>query len=326
MSIRIMSDVFARYPAGGGELLLALALADHAHDDGTRIFPRVAELASKTRQGERTVRYQLRAMQDSGWLIRCNAGDGGRGRSVLYRINPAWVKGADFAAFAPRFGGVGDVARGGVDEASGDGQSGCGDDVVDAGDAQPWQRANGDSGPIDWPINPALTAAGFIQNNKHETLQSEALNPAIAVAGAIEPSIEPSLIPPNPLKGEKGLDDVGRHRRSARKPSRPVIGLKAYIEQCRAEERKPIPPDAAVFVYADAVGIDRDVMRLHWLEFKERQLDSEKRQKDWPKTFLNSVKSNWYGLWVLRPDGGCDLSTKGLQAKAWHASKVEGQR
>jgi len=39
--------VFERYPGGGGELLLALALADNAHDDGTRIFPSVATLSKR---------------------------------------------------------------------------------------------------------------------------------------------------------------------------------------------------------------------------------------------------------------------------------------
>ena len=33
MSVRIMSKVWELYPNGGGEMLLALALADHAHDD-----------------------------------------------------------------------------------------------------------------------------------------------------------------------------------------------------------------------------------------------------------------------------------------------------
>ena len=34
MSVKVMTAVFERYPNGGGEMLLALALADHASDDG----------------------------------------------------------------------------------------------------------------------------------------------------------------------------------------------------------------------------------------------------------------------------------------------------
>lgn len=104
MSARMTGMVFDRYHAGGGEMLLALALADHAHDDGTHIFPSVARLAAKTRQSERTIQYQLRAMQASGWLVLVNFGTGGRltghglaGRPREYRINPDWIKGANFA-------------------------------------------------------------------------------------------------------------------------------------------------------------------------------------------------------------------------------------
>lgn len=99
--------VFDRYPKGGGEMLLALALADHAHDDGTHIFPSIARLAEKTRQSERSVQYQLRRMEQSGWLVLVNAGIGGRrsgfgegGRTRQYRINPEWMKGAEIAPFA----------------------------------------------------------------------------------------------------------------------------------------------------------------------------------------------------------------------------------
>ncbi|WP_139319699.1 helix-turn-helix domain-containing protein [Stenotrophomonas sp. TD3] len=95
--------VFERYPCGGGELLLALALADHAHDDGTHIFPSVAKLAVKSRQSERSVQYQLRKMERIGWLeVVCEGGgrlkgykSGGRPRE--YRISPYWIEGGALA-------------------------------------------------------------------------------------------------------------------------------------------------------------------------------------------------------------------------------------
>ena len=46
MSIGVMNKVFQRYPNGGGEMLLALALADHADDYGTSIYPSVKKLAA----------------------------------------------------------------------------------------------------------------------------------------------------------------------------------------------------------------------------------------------------------------------------------------
>jgi len=97
MSVKVMTAVFERYPNGGGEMILALALADHAHDDGSKVFPFVKSLAEKTRQSVRAVQYQLRRMEDAGWLILVSAGNGGRGQPNEYQINPEWLKGADFA-------------------------------------------------------------------------------------------------------------------------------------------------------------------------------------------------------------------------------------
>lgn len=99
MSIKVMNAVFGRYPNGGGEMLLALALADHASDDGTRVYPSIKALAEKTRQSERSVQYQLRRMQESGWLILVNAGNGGRSMHSEYRISLDWIKGAEIALF-----------------------------------------------------------------------------------------------------------------------------------------------------------------------------------------------------------------------------------
>lgn len=86
-----MSLVWEFYPAGGGELLTALAYADHAHDDGRGVRPSVAYVARKTRQSERTVQRYLTHMRETGWLVTVRHGAGGRGRATEYRINPLWI-------------------------------------------------------------------------------------------------------------------------------------------------------------------------------------------------------------------------------------------
>lgn len=95
MSVKVMTAVFERYPVGGGEMILAMALADHADDDGCKVFPSIEHLMIKTRQSRRTVQYQLRRMEESGWLILVNSGHGGRGQSREYRINLDWIKGGE---------------------------------------------------------------------------------------------------------------------------------------------------------------------------------------------------------------------------------------
>lgn len=95
-----MSLVWEHYPTGGGELLSALAYADHAHDDGTGIRPSVAYMARKTRQSERTIQMHLSAMKRIGWLLTVRYATGGAGRVTEYRVNPAWISNpAEFSPF-----------------------------------------------------------------------------------------------------------------------------------------------------------------------------------------------------------------------------------
>ncbi|MDF3821964.1 hypothetical protein P3G55_18815 [Leptospira sp. 96542] len=100
MSVKLMGMVWDRYPVGGGEMNLALKLADHAHDDGTHIFPGVPSLAKATRQTTRGVEKQLARMVACGWLIPVKNQRGGRGVSVEYRISPAWIKGEPCSGFS----------------------------------------------------------------------------------------------------------------------------------------------------------------------------------------------------------------------------------
>lgn len=86
MSVRVMSLVWERYPAGGSELLLMLALADFASDDGDRIYPSVATLSKKVRQSERNVQRLLRKLVKSGLLEIVGNEHGGKGLATRYHI------------------------------------------------------------------------------------------------------------------------------------------------------------------------------------------------------------------------------------------------
>lgn len=100
MSIKLMDKVFDRYPVGGGEMILALKLADHAHDDGTHIFPGIPLLMEKTRLPERTVQRYLQNMQRRGWLIKVFSSKGGKGNATEYQISSDWINGAKLAPVA----------------------------------------------------------------------------------------------------------------------------------------------------------------------------------------------------------------------------------
>lgn len=97
-----MDLVWRRLCCGGGELLLALAIADFANDDGRSIFPSVETLSAKTRQARRTVQRQLAMFRECDWLLVEGSGRGGRRMTTRYAINPDWIRGANLARFPDR--------------------------------------------------------------------------------------------------------------------------------------------------------------------------------------------------------------------------------
>jgi hypothetical protein len=95
VSIEVMTMVFRRYPRGGNERLLALALADQAKVDGTKIFPAVATLAVMSAQSERSVQRLIHEMLGTGWLQLVHRSTGRRGDTNEYRISPEWIAGGE---------------------------------------------------------------------------------------------------------------------------------------------------------------------------------------------------------------------------------------
>lgn len=67
--------------------VLALALADHADDDGTGIFPSVARLAKKSEISRRTVQRMLRDFEESGLLVVVSEGGAKRGDTREWRFD-----------------------------------------------------------------------------------------------------------------------------------------------------------------------------------------------------------------------------------------------
>jgi hypothetical protein len=95
MSIACMSRVWKHSKAKGSELLVLLAIADFAHDDGSNAFPSVPTLAAKSRLSVRAVQFVLRKLEAIGELEIIEKG--GRNGSNLYRV----LIGEDGAKISP---------------------------------------------------------------------------------------------------------------------------------------------------------------------------------------------------------------------------------
>jgi len=83
MSIKIMDRVWRISSCEGSQLLLLLALADHANDEGV-CWPGIPSLARKTRITERYARMLLRKLEASGEIYVALAA--GRGNTNMYLI------------------------------------------------------------------------------------------------------------------------------------------------------------------------------------------------------------------------------------------------
>ena len=78
MSIQATSWVWNNSSHKGGPLLVLLAIADHAHDDGSGAHPSIDTLAFKSRLSTRQVKRVLNELVESGELvIEPNAGPRG---------------------------------------------------------------------------------------------------------------------------------------------------------------------------------------------------------------------------------------------------------
>lgn len=144
------------------------------------------------------------------------------------------------------------------------------------------------------------------ETNPEKTQSVSENNPSITLTNNQEPI---NKTPHTPQGGEPP---------DCKKESR-AISLKAYLDDCKAEGKKPIPEDDAVFVYAEDTGIPQDFLRLQWCEFKDRYtLPNAKRYKAWPIVFGKSVRGNWFRLWYLDGNGKYTLTTQGQQAQKLH--------
>jgi len=87
MSVKIMSQVW-ELDIDHSEMIVLLAMADHADDDGQNCYPSNAYLAWKTGYSDRQVRRVLRTLESTGIITRVAHEEGGRGLATEYRLNP----------------------------------------------------------------------------------------------------------------------------------------------------------------------------------------------------------------------------------------------
>lgn len=89
MSGLLQGLVFKHANVGQSTLLVFLAMADIADDDGTKIFPSVKKLAIKTRSSERNVKRCIKELEDTRRIKRVAEANGRTGIYAEWEIDVA---------------------------------------------------------------------------------------------------------------------------------------------------------------------------------------------------------------------------------------------
>jgi hypothetical protein len=298
-----------------------ISLADQANDQGF-CWPKVETIAIRTCLCERTVRNAIRWLEEAG-LLRVGMGemrsnvytltlDGVRPGAPTGTATTPITRGAS-SLNAPRNKAAPHAPFAGAQTASSDPST----QVRPAPHAaQPAAHAGqtasrAGQGPCEDLFDQA-SAAGQPAPHAPQPAPHAGQTGTTCPLTVIEPIQE--LYPQPPEGAEDPRQDDGEDTKASR--HKPLVSLATFLAVCKAAGQKPIPEDHPVFGYCDLVGIDRDILLLHWREFKARRTAQGKRQRDWRQTFFNSVRDNWYRLWYLKAGEAAQLTTQGLQAQA----------
>lgn len=100
--------------------------------------------------------------------------------------------------------------------------------------------------------------------------------------------------------------------------------IEDYIKNRKSLGKSAIPDNDPIHRYAEDAGIPIEFLHLCWTEFKIRNAETGKKQKSWPQTFRNCVRSNWYKLWWIDDQGTYQLTTSGRQAMTARRESANG--
>lgn len=114
----------------------------------------------------------------------------------------------------------------------------------------------------------------------------------------------------------------------SRKRSSSGVTLSAYVQECEEKGEKPISDEHYIRTYATDSGITGEMLGLCWHRFVEEHTigaRKTKKQKDWPQTFANAVKDNWYRFWYVKDGEVLKTSQCELFKAAFDAKRAKGE-
>ncbi|CAJ4869314.1 GP60 [Burkholderia pseudomallei] len=280
MSIKLTNMVWKHFEGGGSAMIVMLALADWCNDDGLSLHPSIRAIAKKCHLSECRARRIVHHLIDEGFLEVIGNEFGG---------DPG--KSREYRFRLDRFG-----TNGGVTPSA---------DATPSPDATPGADAR-------YPCHPR-------QGSPSAGDSLDVMYTSIDTKGSGKPDAAPSSAIASTKSSNPPVPET-KPRAKVASRTLPTIALTTFLESCRSSGEQPIPEGDTIFDYAEKTGIPRDILWLHWQEFKVRYSEEgAKRYKDWRAVYRRSVRGNWFKLWWINGCGLCTLTTVGEQAKRAHA-------
>lgn len=208
-----MSWLWDNSAARGTDLLVLLALADFADDDGTNAWPSIETLAKKCRQDRRTVQRTLVKLEDAGLVkVARNAGPGGVNRYVVAMPKPAVEAAPEPSTGGGDLPGVAD-RRGGV-ETTGGGGTHAARTVLEPSSTPPTPRQRGAR------LHPALTTTQRLRRLRYPQADPTAVVRAVRQG---HPADRGQRLDHGPLQGVPPQGMEGRVMTDDTPDSRPEV-------------------------------------------------------------------------------------------------------
>lgn len=113
--------------------------------------------------------------------------------------------------------------------------------------------------------------------------------------------------------------EEGEKRESSARARGSKVALKTYLQNLEVSGEPFLPESDPIRAWSKGEGITGEMLRLNFLEFKDRYTDGKKLYIDWREVFRKSVRNRWLKLWYFDQASQTMLLTNdGLAAQKRH--------
>lgn len=142
-----------------------------------------------------------------------------------------------------------------------------------------------------------------------ETFTKPSWNPSVKPLAKTSPNQEQEQEQEQKQDSPSLRSGEGAAAQRTPRPKREEVTLTTYLKTCKAEGKKPLPPDHPIRAYCTDAGISEEMLQVAWCVFRDEHTGEgtkkAKKYKDWPGHFANAVRGGWMKLWYMDAEAKC---------------------